>query len=376
MNLSSDSSIMSTHIFCTVIDNYGDIGTTWRLALQLQQEYQQNVTLFVDDIKALAQLVPETDIFADTQTLFGVNIQQWKSDFLDIEPSDLVIEAFACTIPSNYRLAMKGRKSIWINLEYFSCEDWVAGCHGLPSYQHDGLKKWFFFPGISTKSGGLLREKSLLQERAVFCADPQQQIEWCQQWQIPLPQDNGVKVLLFGYENTVLPDLLQQLSQQSIPIDVYLPAGKLRASAQPLFSDNHLITGKTLSFGSLTLHLIPFLPQAVFDRLLWLCDLNFVRGEESLVRAIWAGKPFVWHIYPTEDGAHWDKLDAFMMAYSMPSILTQLNREWNQQQLSTNYMQTILTQLTSLKQISLENSQLVSQQDDLCKQLIAFVQSK
>lgn len=376
MNLSSDSSIMSTHIFCTVIDNYGDIGTTWRLALQLQQEYQQNVTLFVDDIKALAQLVPETDILADTQTLLGVTIHQWKSDFLDIEPSDLVIEAFACTIPSNYRLAMKARKSIWINLEYFSCEDWVAGCHGLPSYQHDGLKKWFFFPGISTKSGGLLREKSLLQERDAFCAHSQQQIEWCQQWQIPLPQDNGVKVLLFGYENTALPDLLQQLSQQNIPIDVYLPAGKLRSSAQLRFPNDDLTTGKTLSLGSLKLHLIPFLPQAVFDRLLWLCDFNFVRGEESLVRAIWAGKPFIWHIYPTEDGAHWDKLNAFMSAYSMPSILTQLNREWNQQQLSTNYMQRLLTELKTLKQTSAELTWLLSQQDDLCKQLIAFVQSK
>jgi hypothetical protein len=37
-----------------------------------------------------------------------------------------------------------------------------------------------------------------------------------------------------------------------------------------------------------------------------------VRGEDSLVRAIWAGAPFVWQIYPQDDDAHRIKLDAFL----------------------------------------------------------------
>jgi uncharacterized repeat protein (TIGR03837 family) len=57
---------------------------------------------------------------------------------------------------------------------------------------------------------------------------------------------------------------------------------------------------------------IPFLPQDRYDVLLWACDLNFVRGEDSFVRAQWAGRPFVWQIYAQQDDAHRTKLLAFL----------------------------------------------------------------
>jgi uncharacterized repeat protein (TIGR03837 family) len=364
------------HIFCTVIDNYGDIGTTWRLARQLTHEHQQQVTLFVDDLNALAPLAPETDTTAICQTLHGITVQHWTNALPDIQPAPVVIEAFACTLPERYRAEMVKNGSKCINLEYFSCEDWVAGCHGLPSYQSDGLKKWFFFPGISAQTGGLLREKNLLAEKNAFCANPQAQNDWCHQWQIPIPQANSLKLSLFGYENNALPDCLAQLSEQPHLVDAYCPAGKLRSSAQPLFPTQSLETGTTLTLGKLRLHLIPFLPQDQFDRLLWLCDLNFVRGEESLTRAIWAGKPFVWHIYPTDDGAHWDKLNAFLDEYAMPPTLAQLNQEWNRQKLSADTLQNCLNNNPQLTQLSRNKVHQLSQQDDLCSQLIAFVQNK
>ena len=68
--------------------------------------------------------------------------------------------------------------------------------------------------------------------------------------------------------------------------------------------------------GRLTVLPAPFLPQADYDRMLWRCDLNFVRGEDSFVRAQWAATPFVWHIYPQEDAAHQAKLDAFLERYA------------------------------------------------------------
>ncbi len=367
---------MHWHIFCTVIDNYGDIGTTWRLARQLTYAHQQQVTLFVDDLNALAPLVPETDTTAICQTLHGITVQHWISELPDIQPAPVVIEAFACTLPEQYRAEMVKNGSRCINLEYFSCEDWVAGCHGLPSYQSDGLKKWFFFPGISAQTGGLLREENLLAEKNAFCANQQTQNVWCHQWQIPIPQANSLRLSLFGYENNALPDLLTQLSEQPHLVDAYCPAGKLQSSAQTLFPTQSLETGKTLTLGKLRLHLIPFLPQAEFDRLLWLCDLNFVRGEESLARAIWAGKPFVWHIYPTDDDAHWDKLTAFISTYAMQPALAQLNKEWNQQVLTTDTVDNIILTLPKLTQISQETTRQLSQQNDLCRQLINFVQSK
>jgi uncharacterized repeat protein (TIGR03837 family) len=57
------------------------------------------------------------------------------------------------------------------------------------------------------------------------------------------------------------------------------------------------------------------LSQVDFDRLLWSCDLNLVRGEDSLVRAIWAGTPFLWQPYVQDDGAHLAKLGAFVDRY-------------------------------------------------------------
>jgi uncharacterized repeat protein (TIGR03837 family) len=56
---------------------------------------------------------------------------------------------------------------------------------------------------------------------------------------------------------------------------------------------------------------LPALTQVDYDHLLWSCDLNLVRGEDSFVRAQWAGRPFLWQIYPQHDGVHADKLAAF-----------------------------------------------------------------
>jgi uncharacterized repeat protein (TIGR03837 family) len=61
---------------------------------------------------------------------------------------------------------------------------------------------------------------------------------------------------------------------------------------------------------------LPFVPQPDYDRLLWACDINLVRGEDSFVRAQWAGRPFVWHIYPQDDNLHHKKLRAFLQHYA------------------------------------------------------------
>jgi uncharacterized repeat protein (TIGR03837 family) len=68
--------------------------------------------------------------------------------------------------------------------------------------------------------------------------------------------------------------------------------------------------------GRLEARILPFLPQSRYDELLWTCGINFVRGEDSFVRAQWAGGPFVWHIYPQAEGAHRLKLDAFLDLYA------------------------------------------------------------
>jgi uncharacterized repeat protein (TIGR03837 family) len=80
---------------------------------------------------------------------------------------------------------------------------------------------------------------------------------------------------------------------------------------------------------------LPFVPQVRYDELLWCCDFNFVRGEDSFVRAQWAARPLVWHIYPQAERAHWPKLDAFLDLYTQDlaepaaTAIARLMRVWN-----------------------------------------------
>ena len=75
--------------------------------------------------------------------------------------------------------------------------------------------------------------------------------------------------------------------------------------------------------------MLPFVPQPDYDRLLWACDLNFVRGEDSFVRAQWAGRPFIWHIYPQDENLHHKKLRAFLDRYAAGAALDAFSLGWN-----------------------------------------------
>ncbi|HLO77902.1 MAG TPA: elongation factor P maturation arginine rhamnosyltransferase EarP, partial [Magnetospirillum sp.] len=108
---------------------------------------------------------------------------------------------------------------------------------------------------------------------------------------------------LFCYDNPALPRLLRGLADQATLILACPGPGSRQLST--------LHEAGALP-GNLRIQHLPFLPQDEFDQLLRACDLNLVRGEDSFVRAQWAGRPFVWHIYPQEDGAHEAKLQAFM----------------------------------------------------------------
>ncbi len=112
------------------------------------------------------------------QRVAGVTVCRWRASFaealVEIEAADVVIEAFACTLPENYVAAMarRAQPSLWINLEYLSAESWVADCHGLESPQGStALQKYFFFPGFTANTGGLLCERDLLAQRQAFQAD-------------------------------------------------------------------------------------------------------------------------------------------------------------------------------------------------------------
>ncbi|MEW6764255.1 MAG: elongation factor P maturation arginine rhamnosyltransferase EarP [Pseudomonadota bacterium] len=372
----------SWDIFCRVVDNFGDIATCWRLARLLSVEHGQYVRLWVDDLATMQRLVPAVNPGRAEQRVEGIEVRRWPADdFPPVQPANVIIEAFACDLPETYRDAMRTCRPVWINLEYFSAEDWVAGCHGLPSMQRDGQAKFFFFPGIQPGTGGLLRERDLLAERDAFLADAARRACWCEHWGIPAPVEGGLVLSLFTYEHPALPVMLRELAVAPVPVSVYVPAGRSLNSVREAFPDEALAAGMSLACGNLHLHVIPFLPQAEYDRLLWLCDLNFVRGEESLTRAVWSGRPFIWHVYPTEDLAHLEKLDAFVAVYTRHAPresqpFATLMRAWNEGGL--NPVEETTAWWTSLKPLSergpwfAERSTQLAQTDDLATQLVKF----
>lgn len=277
-------------IYCRVIDNHGDIGVCWRLACDLASRGQR-VRVWVDDASALAWMAPSGAP--------GVRVFRWKDAALDYELGDVVIEAFGCTLPSVVvdRMASMNRPPVWINLEYLSAEPFVERSHRVLSPQRRGLRKWFYYPGFTERTGGLIREADLLQRRQDFDA-----AAWLQANGLSPRADERV-VSLFCYEQPALPALLDHLSLK--------PTLLLATAGHAARQIEHLL-GPSLRRGTLRAVLLPALPQTDYDHLLWASDLNFVRGEDSFVRAQWAGRPFVWQIYPQADGADALKLQAFL----------------------------------------------------------------
>lgn len=308
-------------IFCRVVDNFGDIGVCWRLARQLAAEHGQRVRLWVDDLSAFARIQAGVVPALARQVVRGVEVLVWTAPFqanLVTEPADIVLEAFACDVPEAYVQAMARRvpSPVWINLEYLSAEDWVAGCHALPSpHPRLPLVKYFFFPGFSAGTGGLLRERGLLEQRRRFCRSVRAQGLLWESLGLSMPAADEVRVSLFAYPDPALPELLAAWADSPGRVVCLVPDGPVAAEACCLAGADAIRPGTTALWGNLEVRVFPFLPQDRYDRLLWACDCNFVRGEDSFVRAQWAGRPFAWHIYPQEEGAHWPKLLAFLDLY-------------------------------------------------------------
>lgn len=288
---------MRWDVFCRVIDNHGDAGVCWRFAADLAARGER-VRLWIDDPSPLAWMAPGGAV--------GVEVLHWTEatppQSTTMAPGEVVVEAFGCDPPPAFVAAMAAMAGMaapptWINLEYLSAEDWVERAHALPSPQMSGpgrgLLKHFFFPGFSGRTGGLLREPGLLAARAAFERAP-----WLAAHGIA-PRPGERLACLFCYDNPALPGLLQLLAERpTLLLATPGPATRqLAAAALP---------------PGLRMQALPWLTQPDFDRLLWSCDLNLVRGEDSLVRATWAARPFVWQIYPQHDMAHAAKLDAFL----------------------------------------------------------------
>jgi uncharacterized repeat protein (TIGR03837 family) len=301
----------------------------------------------------------------------------WSPDFpVDIIPGDIVIEGFGCRLPESFLQAMAARsaKPVWLNLEYLSAESWTLDCHGLQSRHPElPLQQYFYFPGFDERSGGLLREQDLLQQRDEFRASPARQQQFWQELGYPQALSADYRLSLFAYENAAIPALLTALSQQPKSCFIAVPAGRALTSVQQ-WAGSTLTVGDMIHQGSVTVAVLPFLDSAHYDRLLWACDLNLVRGEDSFVRAHWAGKALLWQIYRQEENAHLDKLEAWLAVSKafVDEDWQTLQRAWVGENADGACWSDLLVKLDGSQIGHRAFADSLSQQPDLSQKLVSF----
>ena len=351
-------------IFCRVIDNLGDAGVCLRLAADLASRGLQ-VCLYIDQPAVLKNLMHNTTYSK------SLSVRLWPEDtesFSASDVADVVIEAFACDPPTAYisAMAQATKPPAWINLEYLSAEAWVEESHGLPSpHPRYALTKYFFFPGFTPGTGGLLREPGLIDRLATAQTEN---------------KDTTLRMFLFGYPQPKISEWLDRLAAQAEPTLLAI----VPCPAQQQVDDwlaTHTDTNQ------LTIVHQPFVPQAEFDALLASYDFLFVRGEDSFVRAQWAAKPLVWQIYPQEEAIHLIKLKAFYDHYLDQGVLTAEQRSiywqfvsaWNNSDASSNdaVLASTWPKLVEIYPLLLENARVwrnqLLKQRDLVSQLRDFV---
>ncbi len=382
----SDDPAPTWDIFSAVIDNYGDIGVCWRLARQLVAEHDLKVRLWTDDLISFQKINPEIDPLLPRQVSRGVEIRQWAENTnMSVEPADVVIEAFACELPAVYvsTMAKSGRRHVWVNLEYLSAEAWVDSHHGLPS-PHPGLPliKYFFFPGFSPSTGGLLVEKNRLEQRAIFQADFQLCSAFWRELGIPAPEKKEVRISLFCYDNNSAISLFTDWAKGTTPVVCLIPEGVATTQIATFFEAPHPKKGNLFKKGSLIVRVLPFLEQDKYDKLLWACNFNFVRGEDSFIRAQWAARPMVWQIYPQETGAHWPKLRAFLERYGadLPHTtavaLTTFFEAWNNGGARDPDWESLWTHRDTLEKHAQKWANRLIKNEDLTTNLVNFCNNK
>lgn len=360
-------------LFCTVIDNFGDIGVSWRLAKQLQQRLNAEVHLWLDDLNALTTIIPDA-------TQHNIHIHQWQEsqaiDYQNLNIPQVIIETFACRLPENLPPFIQQHQIVWLNWEYLSAEEWAVHAHTMPSLQNNGYTKYFWQMGFLPQTGGLLRESNYHQQQNQYLAKK--------------PQSSALNYYLFGYQSPIWADWFHCWQKLGIAINIYLSGSQIIQSLKDkqIISETAFSDSRPYQLGCLKLIQQPFTPQDQFDQLLWQADILFIRGEDSFVRAQYTGKPFFWHIYPQDQQAHFDKLNAFwqltplyQQANSIHTAFHALSTELNDGEVlsdtqRTKHWQTLLENLAEWQQLSQTWQQYLFQQTDTVTRLSHWLKEK
>lgn len=321
------------------------------------------VRLFIDDLAIASNIIPTLNSELKSQTINHVEILTWQSANT-VQPADVALETFSCELPAEYIAAMQGN-TVWVNLEYLSAESWVSEFHARSS-NNTKPARHFFFPGFTEATGGLIREADIFQKSQLNTNKQR--------------ETDALRVSLFCYPHAPVADLLNAMAESNQRVDCYVPTSSILPHIADFFNLNAIEVGSNLSKKNLKVHVVPFLSQADYDQLLASFDINFVRGEDSWMRAIWAGNPFVWQPYLQTESTHVTKLNAFLdlfyadcEAHAKASIYN-IHSAWVSNHITTDIWQNYLDALQVIKPYTLKKASKLAKQTDLASKLVIFLQ--
>ncbi len=349
-------------VFCNVIDNFGDAGFSLRLSRTLAETGRQ-IRLFCNDIATLNTIISKSDLENPR-----LSIAPWPKAH-EYSPAKTVIEAFSCRLNDELTNLLKEGHSLVIELDYLTAEKFAEDCHGLSS-SSDGLNSYFFFPGFTHRTGGLIFEEEF--KNKVLATN-----------KLNDESKSSIKATLFSYENKKVKDVFDNFIKSELDVDLIVFEGKPLENINKQYGLN-LEVGQGTRFGSINIQATAMTDQSGYDERLLDADFNMIRGEESAVRGMLCGKPFLWHIYPQDENAHIVKLNALFdrMLDELPAtmhqsieIIRNFNLEYNG--IDTGFaLPSIKSFINSWHEVTLAWAQHLFSLGSLTSNLMQFIESK
>ena len=304
-------------IFCEIIDNYGDIGVVYRTAKELQKIFPESkIRVFLNRLDEFKKINSQV-LDLPSQNIDGIEyitFDYLRDNANKLLTAQVIIEAFGCQIPEEYIEIAYDNSELLINLEYLSAEDWIEDFHLQSSPLGRGkLKKVFFMPGFTEKSGGVIADSNYL-ERIQRVLENKEFYEKKYLSDIE-DRENKIVGTLFSYEKNFTP-LLEDLKKLDKDVVILAMGEKTQDSLRKILKNFSIEDFRnSLKYGKIEIKFLNFLNQEEYEELINIVDFNFVRGEDSFIRAVLTGKPYMWHIYCQEEYAHMDKIEGFLDKY-------------------------------------------------------------
>lgn len=287
-------------ILCSVVDNYGDIGVSYRLIRHLLSQYPQlKIRLVIDNLESFSVLDPSVDPNLHHQKVDGIEVFLWQDSELcyhefTVNPPHIILECFQCGQPQWLeKILFEDRVEHIVQIimiDYLTAESWADDFHCLKSLTRTALvPKVNFMPGFTPKTGGLLTNtESYIYKNGNTLTSQKGSVS---------------NVLFFAYPSDWTPVVraMNRVFTKSTKVLVAGGAGQ-ESILKACISENPVFSVEKASFMS----------QIQWDIMMSNMDFMIIRGEDSMAQACQSGIPFIWQAYPQKSDYQTVKVHALL----------------------------------------------------------------